>query len=56
VMGMDKLSVSARSINILKATIAGLDPSKGEAALAEALAAPDAASARAALSAWVHGS
>ena len=52
-MGVDKLSVSASTVNTIKATIDGLDPSGGHAALEAALASPDAASARIALAGWV---
>ena len=52
-MGIDKLSVSASEVNTIKATIDGLDPGEGHAALEAALASPDAASARDALTGWV---
>lgn len=52
-MGIDKLSVSAAAVNTIKATIDGLAATGGHAALDAALASPDAASARAALTNWV---
>lgn len=54
-MGIDKLSVSSPSVNLIKAAIGDLDPASGRAALEAALAASSAEESRAALAAWVGG-
>ncbi|MEM8707263.1 MAG: phosphoenolpyruvate--protein phosphotransferase, partial [Actinomycetota bacterium] len=52
-MGIDKLSVSAPQVNARKAGIDDLDPAGGHAAVDAALAAADAAEARAAIAGWI---
>ena len=51
-MGIDKLSVSAQEVNARKAGVAALSVEGGHEALDKALAAADAAEARAAIGTW----
>lgn len=51
-MGIDKLSVSGSMVNLIKASVAELDPDGGVEAVKSAMQQPSAVAARAAIDAW----
>jgi phosphoenolpyruvate-protein phosphotransferase len=51
-MGIDKLSVSASMVNLIKASVSELDPGPGSDAVSSAIRQPSAVAARAAIDTW----
>lgn len=54
-MGMDKLSVSASAVNLIKATVAGLEPGPGRDVVDGAMASANADEARVTIARWRAG-